>query len=163
MLIKLKNKNTLIIDDFKLKCCIGIKGINNNKKEGDLSSPKGKFKLGNLYYRSDRVKKPKTKLNCIKIHKNMGWCNDSKSKKYNNRININCNFTHEKLFRRDNKYDYLIVIEYNYKKVKKNKGSAIFLHLTKDYKKTEGCVAVSKKDFLILSKLINKNTKIFLN
>ena len=107
--------------------------------------------------------KPKTKLNCIKIHKYMGWCNDPKSKKYNNRVNINYNFTHEKLFRKDHKYDYLIVIEYNYKKIKKNKGSAIFLHLTKDYKKTEGCVVVSKKDFLILSKLINKNTKIFLN
>ena len=163
MLIKLKNKNTLIIDDFKLKCSIGIRGINSKKKEGDLSSPKGKFKLGNLYYRSDRVEKPKTKLNCIKIHKYMGWCNDPKSKKYNNRVNINYNFTHEKLFRKDHKYDYLIVIEYNYKKIKKNKGSAIFLHLTKDYKKTEGCVVVSKKDFLILSKLINKNTKIFLN
>ena len=160
MLIKLKNKNTLIIDDFKLKCSIGIRGINSKKKEGDLSSPKGKFKLGNLYYRSDRVEKPKTKLNCIKIHKYMGWCNDPKSKKYNNRVNINYNFTHEKLFRKDHKYNAFIVINYNSKPVIKNKGSAIFLHLTKNYKSTAGCIAIKENDFFKLARIIKSKTKI---
>ena len=31
--------------------------------------------------------------------------------------------------------------------IKKGKGSAIFIHLTKNYKSTAGCVALSKKDF----------------
>ena len=60
-------------------------------------------------------------------------------------------------------YLYFILIKYNYKKTIKNKGSAIFIHLTKDYKPTAGCIAISKKDFLILAKLINKNTKILIN
>ena len=67
---------------------------------------------------------------------------------------------HEKLFRKDNLYDYLIVINYNIGKIKKNKGSAIFVHLTKNYKPTAGCVALKKKDFIILAKLINNKTKI---
>ena len=75
-------------------------------------------------------------------------------------VKINNNIRHEKLHRNDKKYDLLIPIEYNSKKPKKNKGSAIFIHLTKNYKKTRGCVAIKEKDMLILLKLINKKTKI---
>ena len=90
----------------------------------------------------------------------MGWCNDSRSKFYNKEILINKNIKHEKLMRKDFKYNYFILIKYNYTKVKKNVGSAIFIHLTKNYKKTSGCIALSKKDFLILAKVVSKNTLI---
>ena len=92
--------------------------------------------------------------------KNFGWCDDEKSKFYNKPIKTNINVRHEKLYRNDKKYDLLIPIEYNSKKTKKNKGSAIFLHLTSNYKKTQGCVAIKEKDMLILLNLINKKTKI---
>ena len=159
MLIKLKNKETLIIDDFKFNCSIGKKGTKNNKIEGDKATPKGLFSLGKLYYRPDRVNKPETKLKVNAIKKNMGWCNDTKSKFYNSEVKISKKFRYEKLFRNDYKYNYILVINYNLKKVP-NKGSAIFLHLTKDYKATVGCIALKKKDFLIMLKLINKKTKI---
>ena len=90
----------------------------------------------------------------------MGWCDDSTHKKYNKLIKIKKNIKHEKMFRKDKKYDLLIPINYNTRSPKKNKGSAIFIHLTKNYKKTLGCIALKKKDFLILIKLINKNSKI---
>ena len=163
MIIKLKNKDTLNVGEFKLKCCIGKKGISKNKVEGDLQTPSGKFKLGNLYWRSDRVKKPETKLFCKKIKKNMGWCNDTSSAYYNKEIQINKKVKHEKLYRHDYKYDLFILVKYNYWKVKKNKGSAIFIHLTKNYKATSGCIAVSKKDFLILSKMLKKNSQIIID
>ena len=163
MTIYLKNKDTLIVHDFKLKCCIGKKGITKNKFEGDFHTPTGKFKIGTLYWRQDRVQLPKTKLFCKKIKKNMGWCDDVNSKFYNKEIKIKKNIKHEKLYRNDHKYDYFILIKYNYEKTIKNKGSAIFVHLTKNYKPTAGCIAISKKDFLILAKLINNNTKIFIN
>ncbi|MBC8307310.1 MAG: L,D-transpeptidase family protein [Pelagibacterales bacterium] len=162
MIIKLKNKDTLIVDKFKLKCCIGKNGTSKNKIEGDLSTPRGKFKIGNLYWRADRVQKPKTKLFCKKIKKNMGWCNDGQNFLYNKQIKINKKIKHEKLYRSDFKYDYFILIKYNYDKVKKNKGSAIFIHLTKEYKPTAGCVVLLKKDFLILAKIIKKNTRIII-
>ena len=160
MTILLKNKHTLIIDEFKFKCCVGKKGTTKNKIEGDKKTPKGIFEVENLYFRKDRIEKPITSIKCIEIKKNMGWCDDVNSSKYNKLIKLNKKVKHEKLFRKDYKYDLLIPIKYNTSKPKKNKGSAIFLHLTKNYKPTAGCIAINKKDFLILLKIINKKTKI---
>ena len=72
MTIIVKNKQSLFFDDFNFKCCIGKKGLTENKIEGDKKTPKGFYSLGNLYYRGDKVKKPKTLLKCVKIKKNMG-------------------------------------------------------------------------------------------
>ena len=161
MTIILKDKATLVFDDFIFRCTIGVKGITKKKVEGDKKTPIGTFSLGNLYYRKDRNIKPLTKLKCIPIKNNMGWCDDVNSKKYYNKlIKINKKIRYEKLFRKDNKYDFIIPINYNSKKPKIAKGSAIFIHLTKNFKPTSGCVALQKKDFLILAKLINKKTKI---
>ncbi len=165
MTINIKNKDTLLFDDFKFKCSIGKKGSRREKKEGDRTTPKGLFGLGNIYYRADKVSKPISKLKKVIIKKDMGWCDDSESKFYNKLVKIkkNLNISYERLFRNDTKYDYFILIRYNYKKIKKNRGSAIFLHLTKNYSPTKGCIALQKKDFLILCKLINKKTKIKIN
>ena len=90
----------------------------------------------------------------------MGWCDDPEDKNYNKEIKIPSRINHEKLFKKDNSYDYFIVINYNTKNIKPYKGSAIFLHLTKNYKPTAGCIAVKKKDFLIISKIIDNKTKV---
>ena len=161
MTIIVKNKHTLFFDEFKFRCCVGKKGFTKNKLEGDKKTPIGIFSLGNLYYRHDRVEKPETSLNTIKIKKNMAWCDDINNRKFYNKItNLNKKVKSEKLFRKDYKYDYFIPIKYNWINPKIPKGSAIFLHLTKNYKSTNGCIAMMKKDFLILLKLIKKNTKI---
>ena len=160
MTIIIKNKNTLIFDDFIFRCSIGKNGPTKNKVEGDKKTPRGLFNIGDLYYRKDKLKKPHTKLKCIPIEKNMGWCDDPKNKKnYNRLIKIKKNIKHEILYRKDNKYDLFIPINFNYKVIP-GKGSAIFIHLTHDYKKTAGCIAVKKKDFLILLKIINNKNKI---
>ena len=163
MTIILKNKETLIFDDFRFKCCIGKKGITNNKIEGDKKTPSGFFSLGKVYYRKDRNSKPVTKMNTFSIKRNMGWCDDVKSKKYNKLIKTTIKIRHEKMFRRDYKYDYLIPINYNTKNTKLGRGSAIFIHLTKNYLPTSGCIGIKKKDIIILLKLINKKTKIKIN
>ena len=162
MTIIIKNKETLLIDDFKFKCSVGKNGFSRDKKEGDDKTPIGIFKLGNIYYREDRIEKPISKLKSIIIKRNMGWCDDPKSKNYNKLIKIkkNLKISYERLFRKDSKYDLFILIKYNYKKTYRNKGSAIFLHLTKNYLPTQGCIAIKKNDFFILNKLIHKNTKI---
>ena len=161
MTILVKNKHTLKIDEFKFKCCIGKNGATRNKKEGDKKTPKGTYKIENLYYRKDRKKKPSTLLKCIEIKNDMGWCNDIHfAKKYNKLIKIKKKIRHEKLKRKDYKYDFLIPIKYNFNKPILNKGSCIFIHLTKNYKPTAGCIALREKDFLIMLKLIKKNSKI---
>ena len=161
MTILVKNKHTLQIDELIFNCCIGKKGSTIHKKEGDKKTPKGTYKIENLYYRKDRITKPYTSLKCIEIKKNMGWCDDIRfPKKYNKLIKIEKKIRHEKLRRRDHKYDFLIPIKYNFKKPITGKGSCIFIHLTKNFKPSAGCIALNKKDFLILLKLIKKNSKI---
>ena len=160
MLIELKNKETLIFDDFEFQCSIGKKGTKVNKIEGDKSTPKGIFLLKEVYYRADRIKNLKTRLNLKKIYPNMGWCDDPLNNSYNSLITIKKNIHHEKMFRRDRKYDILIVLDYNLKKPIPYKGSAIFIHITKNYKATNGCISLSEKDLLILLRLISKKTKI---
>ena len=161
MTILVKNKHTLQIDEFIFSCCIGKNGSTKNKKEGDKKSPKGTFKLENLYFRRDRLKKPSTSLKCIEIKKNMGWCNDIRfPKKYNKLIKIKKKIKHEKLLRKDHKYDLLIPIKYNFEKPATGLGSCIFIHLTKDFKSTAGCIALKEKDFYILLRLVKKNSKI---
>ena len=161
MLIILKNKHTLQVDEFNFKCCIGKNGLSFIKKEGDKKTPKGTFKIENLYYRRDRLEKPLTNLKCIEISNNMGWCDDiNYPKKYNKLIKTNTEIKHEKLKRKDYKYDLLIPIKYNFDKPVVGQGSCIFIHITKDYKPTAGCIGLNEKDFLIMLKLINRNTKI---
>src|SRR5210317_1098599 len=161
MPILVKNKHTLLIDEFKFRCCISKKSTTINKKEGNKKTPKGTFKIENLYFRKDRIKKPETLLKCVEIKKNMGWCDDIyHPKKYNKLVQIDKNLKSEKLRRKDYKYDLLIPIKYNFKKPVVGKGSCIFIHLTKDYKPTAGCIALKEKDFIIMLRLIKKKTKI---
>ena len=161
MTIILKNKHTLQIKDFNFRCSVGKNGIYKKKKEGDKKTPKGIFKIENLYYRKDRVKKPQTSLKKIEITKKMGWCDDpNDTKKYNKLVKIPIKSKFEKLYRKDNKYDLIIPIKYNFDKTINGLGSCIFLHITNNYSPTAGCIAISKKDFLIMLKLINKKTKI---
>jgi L,D-peptidoglycan transpeptidase YkuD (ErfK/YbiS/YcfS/YnhG family) len=137
-------------------------GTTYSKKEGDLSTPKGLFKIGLLYYRKDRIKLNKCKIKKKVIKKNMGWCDDIRSKRYNREISFPFKYSAEKIYRHDKIYDIFINIKYNYSPVHKGKGSAIFLHLAnKNYKSTRGCIAIQKKDFLKILPLINRKTKIF--
>ena len=163
MIIILKNNQTLNVGEFNFRCCIGKKGKTFNKKEGDFKTPKGIFSLGNLYFRADREYKPKTKIKCIKINKNTICCNDTKNKKsYNKIIKKKLNVKHETLFRKDNKYNFVLPIKYNSRNVK-NKGSCIFIHLTSNFIGTAGCIALERKNFLILLKMIDAKTKILIN
>ena len=154
------NKDYLTYNNYKVKCAIGKKGINFKKKEGDFVTPRGQFKIKLILFRNDRVK-IKTKLKKKIIKKNMGWCNDSKSKAYNKLIEFPFKYNHEKLYRKENVYDIILVLNFNMNPVKRNKGSAIFIHVAKkNYKKTEGCIAVKKHQLLKIIKEVNSKTKI---
>ena len=158
------NKNHLLYKGYKLKCCVGKSGVKKVKKEGDLATPKGTFKLGLLYYRKDRIKISMCKIKKKIIKKNMGWCNDIRSKKYNKEVNLPFNYSSEKLYKKENVYDLFLIIKYNTNPIIKKRGSAIFLHIAKkNYKPTQGCVAISKKDFLKILPLIDNETSISIN
>ena len=156
-------RHFLLYKGYKLKCCIGKSGLANKKREGDLKTPIGLYRLGLLYYRKDRIKSLRSEIQKKVIKKNMGWCDDSRSKKYNQEIRFPFKFSAEKLYRKDNIYDIFINIKYNQSPAVKRKGSAIFLHVAnKDYKPTKGCVAILKRDFIKIIPFIKKKTKILI-
>ena len=160
MNIELKNK-FLYFQKYKLRCSIGKRGISINKKEGDKKTPKGEFKLKYILYRKDRILDLKTRLKKIVIKKRMGWCDDPNSNYYNKIINFPSKYSAEKLWKKENVYDIIIVIDYNLNPIIKNKGSAIFLHIAKrKYQPTAGCIAVSKKNIKLIASKVNKRTKI---
>ena len=160
MNIELKNK-FLYFQKYNLRCSIGKRGISIKKREGDKKTPKGEFKLKYILYRKDRIINITTKLKKIVIKKKMLWCDDPNSSYYNKIINYPSKYRAEKLWRNENIYDIIIVIDYNLNPVIKNKGSAIFLHIAKKkYQPTKGCIAVSKKNIKLLISKINKKTKL---
>jgi len=160
-MIIVRKSGELIYKNLKYRCAIGKAGIKKKQKEGDNITPKGTFKITRVYYRSDKIKNISTSIKKIKINKNMGWCNDSKSPFYNREIKLPSKFSFEKLYRNDNLYDLLAVLNYNTNPVEKNKGSAIFIHIAKKrFKPTAGCIALRKKDLMSLMKVIKKNSKI---
>ncbi len=91
----------------------------------------------------------------------MGWCDDTRSKDYNKLVKLPSTYNYETLYKKENTYDIVVVLNYNMNPVIKNKGSAIFIHVArKNYKKTEGCIALKKIDLLKILREIKKNTKV---
>jgi L,D-peptidoglycan transpeptidase YkuD (ErfK/YbiS/YcfS/YnhG family) len=160
MNIKLKN-NILYLAEYMIKCAVGKRGITIKKKEGDNKTPAGIFSFKSVFYRKDRIIKIKTDLKKFIIKKNMGWCDDPNSRLYNKLIKFPFNFKAEKLWLNENIYDIIIIINYNTKPIVKKKGSAVFLHIAKKkYTGTRGCLAISKKNMLLLISKIHIKTKL---
>jgi len=162
-MIIINKSSYLKYKDFKFKCAFGKAGVGEKKIEGDNITPKGTFGIVKIFYRSDRIKKISSKFKLIKITKNMGWCDDSKSENYNKLIKLPSKFSYEKLYRKDNLYDLILVLNYNINPTIKNRGSAIFIHIKKgDFTKTKGCITLKKENLLKIISLIQKNTKVII-
>ena len=163
-MIIINKSGDLKYTDIKFKCALGKSGIEKKRIEGDNITPKGTFKIIKIYYRKDRIKKINSTFKLVEIKKNMGWCDDPKSERYNQLIKLPSKYGHEKFFRNDRIYDLILVLDYNMNPVIKNKGSAIFIHIAKNnYTKTKGCIALKKKDLIEIISKIKKDTKIRIN
>jgi L,D-peptidoglycan transpeptidase YkuD (ErfK/YbiS/YcfS/YnhG family) len=160
-MIIVKRSENLLFKNLKFKCSLGKNGVTQNKVEGDKCTPSGLYRLKQVFYRADRIKKFTTNIKKIKIKKNMGWCDDSSSKRYNQLIRVPTKFSHEKLYRKDGIYDIIVVLNYNMNPVIKKKGSAIFMHIAKkNYSKTLGCIGLKKNDLLEILSEVKKNNKV---
>jgi L,D-peptidoglycan transpeptidase YkuD (ErfK/YbiS/YcfS/YnhG family) len=163
-MIIVKKSGYLQYRNLKFRCALGKAGIKKKKKEGDNATPKGIFKIMKMYYRPDKIKNITTKIKKIKIKKDMGWCDDSSCHLYNQQIKLPNKFSYEKLFRNDNLYDLILVLNYNINPTIKHKGSAIFVHIAKNcYEKTKGCITLKKEHLIELISKIKTNTKLKIN
>ena len=157
----LVKNNYLFLENKTLPCALGHNGITNNKKEGDLSTPLGTFAFNKIYYRADKFGEKKFKLPSSEIRKNDGWCDDPKSKQYNQHILFPFNGSAEHLYRDDCIYDIVCVLNYNTSPVIPGLGSAIFLHVAKsNFEGTEGCIAVEKFALLEIATCLTNESRI---
>jgi len=171
LVINLNKKYFLKVGNRVFRCQVGAGGFKNvaKKVEGDKTTPIGKWRLVKLYYRADRVLRPKSKkkniLKIKRITKYCGWCDDIRSNYYNKYLNINnplsSKIGFEKLWRGDNAYDIIIQISHNTNPTIKNKGSAIFIHCSfEDTRSTAGCIALEKRDLNFLIKNLKSDVSI---
>lgn len=160
-MIIINKSGYLKFKNLKFRCSLGKSGIGGKRIEGDNITPQGTFRIAKIYYRDDKIKKIKSKTKIFKIQKNFGWCDQPNTKNYNKLIKLPSKLSHEKLYRRDNIYDIILVLNYNMKPTIQHKGSAIFIHVAKkNFPPTRGCIAVSKKNLIYITERISKNIKI---
>jgi len=141
----------LLHENRTIPCSLGKSGIYPIKLEGDGVTPAGKFELLYGYYRKDRVKLPASNFPFHPISSSDGWCDDPNNAGYNQPVKLPFNASHEKMCRENHLYDICIVLNYNIWPIARNRGSAIFFHLTSEDKgPTHGCVAIEKLEMLKL-------------
>ncbi|SDU39610.1 L,D-transpeptidase [Stappia sp. ES.058] len=128
-------------------CALGRGGITRDKREGDGAAPAGRFALLTVYYRADRVARPRTRLPVTELHPWMGWCDAPDHPRYNHLVTRPFTASHEAMWRDDHLYDIVVVLDCNLRPAVRGRGSAIFFHLARPgYPPTEGCVAVKEQD-----------------
>lgn len=149
--ILVKPDGWLTWPEGRVRCALGKGGVRADKAEGDGATPVGCFPLRRVLYRSDRVAKPDTALECQPLRPADGWCDDPQDLLYNRPVQTPYPSHHEVLWRADAIYDVLVVLGHNDDPVRPGAGSAIFLHVAREeYAPTEGCVAVRRDDLLAL-------------
>ena len=159
-MIIVRNK-VLKYKNLSYRCSVGENGITNSKTEGDKCTPGGIYSIDKIYFRKDKLSLPKIEFQTISINKNFGWCDDINSPYYNKFIKFPFSHSAEILFRDDDIYNIICIINYNTNPIIKNVGSAIFLHIANnDYSGTAGCLALKQDDLIELLKNIKVDTKI---
>ena len=162
--MKLVVKNGFLQNqDQKYKCSIGYNGLNKNKNEGDGCTPIGTFKINKILYRPDKINIHQFNIDSEVIEKSHGWCDDINSDLYNQKIEFPFEQSAEHLYRNDDLYDIICVINYNLNPIIKGKGSAIFLHVvSEDYSPTQGCIAIKKDELLQIARSLMKDSTIMI-
>ncbi len=144
-----------------LRCSLGRSGIRSRKLEGDGATPRGKMALVEVYYRPDRLKRPKTGLPAFPLTPTMGWCDDPRDPNYNQPVPWPYTASAEHLWRKDHLYDLIVILDFNLFPRKKHRGSAIFWHLCHhNFTPTEGCIAIEKKEMLKLLERCDSGTRL---
>lgn len=144
-------------------CLVGLAGIGQKLHEGDGITPIGCWNISYFLYRSDKISKPHSALSGFPIKKNDSWCDSTNSNHYNLPLAVTLPKSSETLWRPDNLYDIILVLDHNTQPAVRGRGSAIFMHLRgKNTKHTHGCIAYRKPDLLKILKQCGSNTKIFI-
>lgn len=133
----------LLAGGLALACRIGRNGATHDKREGDGKSPRGAMRILSGFWRADRRPPPRTGLTMRPIRADDGWCDAPGHRLYNRRVRLPFSASHEAMTRADALYDVVLDLDWNRRRRRQGRGSAIFLHLTPPARTgSAGCVTV---------------------
>ena len=132
-------------------CVMGEGSVAALKREGDGTTPVGRWPLRRVLYRADRLVRPNTTLPVRPISPRDGWCAAPGDRNYNRPVRLPYDTSAESLWRADRLYDLVVVLGYNDIPRARARGSAIFMHVkAATGAPTAGCVALAQGDLLAL-------------
>ncbi len=155
------HRGLLMAGNLRIPCALGRSGTTRQKCEGDGRTVLGKFGLIQAFYRQDRMRRPNTLLPLTPLRPHDGWCDAPNDRRYNHKVLLPYQTSHETMWREDGLYDIVVDLAINRRPVVKGRGSALFLHMARpNYEPTAGCIAVAPRHMARLLALIGPKTKI---
>jgi L,D-peptidoglycan transpeptidase YkuD (ErfK/YbiS/YcfS/YnhG family) len=153
----------LAFGPYRLPCVLGHAGVKVLKREGDLATPRGRFRLRGVFYNPERVSRPQTMLPIRSTRRTDAWCDSPSDRNYNRFVSLPYPGRVERLWRDDGLYDIFIVLGYNDVPRVRNRGSAIFMHLVRpDFRPTEGCIALRATDMKRLLRAVSRRSDVII-
>jgi L,D-peptidoglycan transpeptidase YkuD (ErfK/YbiS/YcfS/YnhG family) len=133
----------------EVRCALGPTGVvaAPDKREGDGSTPAGRWPMRRVLYRPDRGSAPQTTLPTAAMAPDDGWCDAPADPDYNRPVKLPYPASAERMWREDGLYDIVVVLGHNDDPPVPGMGSAVFLHCARpDFAPTQGCVALQRPD-----------------
>ncbi|HEY8194295.1 MAG TPA: L,D-transpeptidase family protein [Hyphomicrobium sp.] len=153
----------LQVGPFRMPCALGRSGVKVIKREGDGATPRGRFRLRSVLYKSSATRRPRTALDLRAVTKSDGWCDSAFDRNYNRPVELPYPQSAERLWRDDGVYDIILVLGYNDVPRIKGRGSAIFMHLARpDFAATEGCIALRPADLRRVLEAVSRRSEIII-
>jgi L,D-peptidoglycan transpeptidase YkuD (ErfK/YbiS/YcfS/YnhG family) len=144
-----------------LPVALGRGGILANKREGDGSTPRGRFRPLRVWWRADRSPRPPTRLPVRRIARDDAWCEDFRDRRYNRPVKLAATASGDRLWRADHLYDFIIELDHNRRPRIAGRGSAVFVHVARPgLTPTAGCVALSASRLRLLLRRLGRHTRI---
>ena len=158
-----KARGWLFAGPLAAPVALGRTGIKADKREGDGGTPRGRFRPVRLWWRADRLPRPRTLLPVRRIGPDDAWCEDQHDRRYNQPFRRSANEPGDRLRRDDGLYDMIIEIDHNTRPRVAGRGSAVFIHVARPaFAPTAGCVALRPHDLKILLGRMNSKTRILI-
>jgi L,D-peptidoglycan transpeptidase YkuD (ErfK/YbiS/YcfS/YnhG family) len=161
---RLHTQACLVAGQRAIRAALGRASIKAAKREGDGATPAGRFHPVRLWWRADRLPRPRTLLPVRRIAAEDAWCENPKDRRYNRPFRRSANEPGDRLKRGDGLYDLIVEIDHNTRPRVAGHGSAVFIHVARTgFGPTAGCVALARGDLQRLVRRLSPKTRIIVH
>ncbi len=145
-------------------CALGRSGAAPFHSEGDGTTPYGIWPLRCIFYRADRLPRPRSGLPVFPIRPDDGWCDAARDACYNQPVKLPFRASAEHLWREDHLYDLILVPGINDNPVITGRGSALFVHTARPgLLPTEGCIGLKRRDLVRLLPRLSPRSRLIIS